>query len=747
MPDHYLLRYKGIPPAAGRGAMSNDVSVSPAGGGWPGDALGLKLFNSSSDWLTLVGSDGRITLINDAGRRVLDDSAGSQIGANWLDQWPAGMRPVAERAFEQAKIGLAGRFAAKRVGTNGVSKSWDLSITLLSGEGSSRFFLVSGRDVTLQEQFESRLLSSEQRFRALADHIPQLAWMADREGNFFWYNQRWFDYTGTTYEDVAGWGWQRVHHPDHIERVVARFKHHLVIGQPWEDTFPIRAADGSYRWFLSRAMPIRNDQDDIVLWCGTNTDVTEQRSTSDRLRQKARIIELSHEAILVWELKDGRIVTWNRGCRELYGYAADEALGRSSHQLVRGSNAQAIQLSDFGLKRDGSWSGEQLHRAKDGSEVWVDSRQEVIDIAGRQVVLETNRDITARREFDQMTQLLMAELDHRVKNTLAIVQSIASQTALRSATFAAFNRSFSARLQALASAHSLLTASHWAGADLFDLLQSQLVETIGDERTVVAAGPRIFLPPQSTLQLGLILFELASNARKHGALSRPGGKIHVTWSNASTSDPGIFELVWQERGGPPVEPPTSRGFGTTLIERAGSQPHLRAILDFRPDGLECRITAQVAQTSTFAAFFNPQLRDAPIPAAAKQATAATVLIIEDEPLIAAETETILTKAGYRTAGPCSTVQQALDMIETAKPDLAVVDGSLRGEPVDIVVDRLRAGQIPFVVVTSLTHERLPAAVDPLSVLRKPVAAAQLLNAVALLAAMGGSQPGSRISGH
>jgi len=93
------------------------------------------------------------------------------------------------------------------------------------------------------------------------------------------------------------------------------------------------------------------------------------------------------------------------------------------------------------------------------------------------------------------------------------------------------------------------------------------------------------------------------------------------------------------------------------------------------------------------------------------------------------------------------VQQALDMIETAKPDLAVVDGSLRGEPVDIVVDRLRAGQIPFVVVTSLTHERLPAAVDPLSVLRKPVAAAQLLNAVALLAAMGGSQPGSRISGH
>lgn len=591
--------------------MSNNAGAVPVAG-WPGDALGLKVFDASPDWLTLVRPDGRVALTNETGRRLLDLPNTSALnGKSWLEQWPSDVVAMAQSALLLAKNGQTGSFTGRWFGSSGVSKCWDVSIAPFSGEGSSCLLLATSRDVSLQKQFESRLLSSQQRFRALADHIPQLAWMTDRDGNIFWYNQRWFEYTGTTFEDVAGWGWQRVHHPDHIERVVARFKRHLAIGQPWEDTFPIRAADGSFRWFLSRAMPIKNEQDEILLWCGTNTDVTEQRSTSDRLRQKARIIELSHEAILVWDLKDTRIVTWNRGCRELYGYAADEAIGQSSHQLVRGGDAPAARISEQSLKRDGSWSGEQLHRAKDGSEIWVDSRQEVIEIGGRQVVLETNRDITARRQFDQMTQLLMAELDHRVKNTLAIVQSIASQTARRSATFAAFNQSFSARLQSLASAHSLLTASHWAGADLCDLLQTQLVETIGDERAVVAAGPRIFLPPQSTLQLGLILFELASNARKHGALSQPGGTVHVTWSIADGTPPGVLEFVWQERGGPPVQPPASRGFGTTLIERAGSQAHLRATMNFLPEGLECRIFAEVAQTSPSVAFFNPRRREPP----------------------------------------------------------------------------------------------------------------------------------------
>ncbi|MRV72330.1 PAS domain S-box protein [Duganella sp. FT92W] len=110
---------------------------------------------------------------------------------------------------------------------------------------------------------------SESEFRTLAENIPQLAWMADRNGDIFWYNNRWFAYTGATLDEMKGWGWQKVHHPDHVERVVALYRKRIVEEQcMWEDTFPLRGADGQYRWFLSRAMPIC-DEDGHVLRADT----------------------------------------------------------------------------------------------------------------------------------------------------------------------------------------------------------------------------------------------------------------------------------------------------------------------------------------------------------------------------------------------------------------------------------------------------------------------------------------------
>lgn len=144
------------------------------------------------------------------------------------------------------------------------------------------------------------LRESEARFRTLADNIAQLAWIADGQGWIFWYNKRWFDFTGTSLQDMAGWGWQSVHHPDHVERVVAKIRRSFDTGEEWEDTFPLRAMDGSYRWFLSRALPIRGQDGRIVRWFGTNTDVTEQREAEERLhgidrRKNEFIAMLGHE--------------------------------------------------------------------------------------------------------------------------------------------------------------------------------------------------------------------------------------------------------------------------------------------------------------------------------------------------------------------------------------------------------------------------------------------------------------------
>ncbi|MFM7424279.1 MAG: PAS domain S-box protein, partial [Elainella sp.] len=136
---------------------------------------------------------------------------------------------------------------------------------------------------------------SELRFRTLADNIAQLAWIADENGSVFWYNQRWFDYTGTTLEQVQDWGWQQVHHPEHLERVVARLRHCFTTGEIWEDTFPLRGQDGQYRWFLSRAVPIRNEQGQVWRWFGTNTDITERQQAAADLQERNSHIQLLYE--------------------------------------------------------------------------------------------------------------------------------------------------------------------------------------------------------------------------------------------------------------------------------------------------------------------------------------------------------------------------------------------------------------------------------------------------------------------
>lgn len=137
--------------------------------------------------------------------------------------------------------------------------------------------------LTERTEVEKALQVSEERFHLLADNISQFAWMTDKTGEIFWYNRRWFEFTGTTLEAMKGWGWQSVHHPDHVERVVEKFRHALEVGEAWEDTFPLRGKEGLYHWFLSRAMPVRDRTGQIVYWFGTNTDITEQRDAQSQI--------------------------------------------------------------------------------------------------------------------------------------------------------------------------------------------------------------------------------------------------------------------------------------------------------------------------------------------------------------------------------------------------------------------------------------------------------------------------------
>jgi PAS domain S-box-containing protein len=146
---------------------------------------------------------------------------------------------------------------------------------LLDDEGAVSGVVTVSSEVTEQVRARRALEESERQFRTLAESIPQLAWMADETGAISWYNQRWYEYTGTTPEQVLGWGWRAVADPAHLHRVERHFRHAVAAGEPWEDTFPLRGRDGAFRRFLSRALPVRDEEGRVARWFGTNTDVEE----------------------------------------------------------------------------------------------------------------------------------------------------------------------------------------------------------------------------------------------------------------------------------------------------------------------------------------------------------------------------------------------------------------------------------------------------------------------------------------
>ena len=151
--------------------------------------------------------------------------------------------------------------------------------------GQPSMSLLTIRDVTARKQAEDALAESEERFRVLADNISQLVWIADAGGERTWFNRRWYEYTGMTFEQVKGWNWWKVHHPDFLEAVLVRMNGAFASGQPLEMVYPLRGRDGGYRWFLGMVTPIRDAEGRTIRWFGTNTDITEQKLAEEQVRE------------------------------------------------------------------------------------------------------------------------------------------------------------------------------------------------------------------------------------------------------------------------------------------------------------------------------------------------------------------------------------------------------------------------------------------------------------------------------
>jgi PAS domain S-box-containing protein len=287
------------------------------------------------------------------------------------------------------------------------------------------------------------------------------------------------------------------------------------------------------------------------------------------------------------------VIFANQRAAALFGAAdAEDLVGRSVFdELVDPASLAATRRRTARITAPGAGieRAELSYRRLDGTPFPVEAAAAGVSIGGRFAIQVVFRDVTDRKAAEERQRLLLGELSHRVKNTLAVVQAMARQTLNRTASVPAFAEAFSGRVRALAAAHELLTATGWSGADLRDLVRRALAPHAVEPQVNVALDDAL-VPASLAQDLSLALHELATNAVKHGALSVPGGRVTIEGGTVAGDDGRELRLVWREAGGPPVEKPTRPGYGTVLLAQAvGYGRGGKVDLDWRPEGLACTI--------------------------------------------------------------------------------------------------------------------------------------------------------------
>ncbi|MBX3387775.1 MAG: PAS domain S-box protein, partial [Phycisphaeraceae bacterium] len=455
-------------------------------------------------------------------------------------------------------------------------------------------------DATERKEAERKLRDSEATNRALLDALPDMLFRVDRNGRYLSYHAQNEADLYVPPEQFLGRTIREVMPPDRAERCmisieaalrtnsVHRYEINEVIG-------------GSQRWWEVRVAPRGESEALLVL-----RDVTESHSARSLVRdlQQRRELMFNFAPVgIIFLETDFTMIEWNPAAERIFGFSAQQAVGASGNLIIPAAD-QPIVTKVWRQLLDERRMVRSTNRniTADGRIIiceWYNAP--LVDAAGNTfAVLSIVEDVTERKEAERQQSLMIAELDHRVKNNLATIVSLAEQTGRSESNYQEFLKSFLGRVRALARMHSALAHSKWRGAPLATIA-TQTLGAFSPRRTAFEiSGPPITLTPKYAQAISLALHELATNAAKYGALHDGDGKVALSWRMLgaqsdgpdphATAQDATIELTWVESGGPPVVPPSGLGFGSELIK--GMIEHeLRGTVDiqYNPEGVRCLI--------------------------------------------------------------------------------------------------------------------------------------------------------------
>lgn len=415
---------------------------------------------------------------------------------------------------------------------------------------------------------------------------------------------------------------------------------------------------------------------------------------------------------------DLTIADWSQGAERMFGWPADDLLGRPATDGGWLDTAQADMLRGWLTMENGAarHSGEMTLSHATKGPIPCEVYGSILGTGDQRTLSLQILDIGERKQAEEVRSLLIRELNHRIKNTLANVQAIARQGLRRARSLEDFRKGFSGRLQALSRAHSILSDSTWSSAPLDQLIDDQIRAGTLDGDRLHRSGPAVELAPETMLRMALALHELATNAGKYGALAVPGGMVHLSWSLAGNG----IRLIWRETGGPTVVPPQGRGFGSDLIAAVAGGEDGAVSVDWRPEGVLWTIRLSDGVTAIDRPLATAEARAAPIAIPVQSGLAGCrILVVEDEPLVAMDIQAELQDAGARDVTLARSIDAALAAVGSERFDIAVLDGNLKGKPVDPVATRLRDAGIPFCFLSGYGREHLPADFTGTPLIQKP----------------------------